>query len=70
MMTLAPIFTDHAVLQREKPVCIFGTCTDGAVITLTMGDIACESNPAADGRWEIILPPLPAGLTPIWHDWV
>lgn len=61
MMTLAPIFTDHAVLQREKPVCIFGTCTDGAVITLTMGDIACKSNPAADGRWEIILPPLPAG---------
>lgn len=61
MLTFAPIFTDHAVLQREKPVRIFGKCTDGAVITLTLGDITRTSAPAKDGRWEILLPPLPAG---------
>ncbi len=61
MMTLAPIFTDHAVLQREKPVCIWGSCTDGAVVALTMGNLVYKSSPALNGRWEIILPPLPAG---------
>ncbi len=61
MLKFAPIFTDHAVLQREKPVCIWGSCTDDAVITLRFGDISCQSTPAVNGRWEICLPPLPAG---------
>ncbi len=61
MLKFAPIFTNHAVLQREKPVCIFGQCREGAVITLTLGSITCTSVPADGGRWEVILPPLPAG---------
>ncbi len=61
MLTFAPIFTDHAVLQREKPVCIWGSCTDGTAVTLQLGDISLTSIPAVNGRWEILLPPLPAG---------
>ncbi len=61
MLKFAPIFTDHAVLQREKPVRIFGSCQDGNRITLRLGDITSVSNPAVNGRWEITLAPLPAG---------
>ncbi len=61
MLKFAPIFTDHAVLQRQKPVCIFGQCDNAASVTLRLGDIICQSAPAVNGRWEILLPPLPAG---------
>ena len=61
MLKFAPIFTDHAVLQREKPVRIFGSCQDGNRVTLHLGDITAVSNPAVNGRWEITLAPLPAG---------
>ncbi len=61
MLKLAPIFTDHAVLQREKCIRIFGQCDDGAVVTLQLGDITRTSVPAHNGAWEILLPPLPAG---------
>ena len=61
MLKFAPIFTEHAVLQREKPVRIFGSCKDGSTVTLRLGSISRSSVPAAGGRWEIILPPLPAG---------
>ena len=32
----ASIFSSHAVLQRNKPVCIFGTGTDGKEVTVTL----------------------------------
>lgn len=61
MLKTAPIFTDHAVLQREKVVHIWGTGTDGTTVTLQLGNITRTSAPVSGGRWEILLPPLPAG---------
>lgn len=32
----APVFTDHLVLQREKPVRLWGTCTPGASLRIVL----------------------------------
>lgn len=61
MLKLAPIFTDHAVLQREKPLRLFGTGTDGTQVVVMFPGLMRRSAPVHDGRWEITLPPQPAG---------
>ena len=60
MLKLAPIFKDHLVLQREKPLRIWGSAEDGSIITAAIGSVSAAAE-TADGRWEVVLPPLPAG---------
>lgn len=33
-LTLAPVFSDHMVLQREKPVPVWGNAAPGATVTV------------------------------------
>ena len=35
---LAPVFTDHAVLQRDKPVAVWGQAPANEVVDLTLSD--------------------------------
>jgi sialate O-acetylesterase len=64
---------DHAVLQREAPIPVWGTTTPGAVVSVTL---ASEGSAAAtpartaaritahadpDGQWHAVLPALPVG---------
>jgi sialate O-acetylesterase len=58
------LFTDHAVLQREKPILIWGTSDPGEQVRVSLTNetgtnAAGQAN--ADGRWMIELPSLPAG---------
>ncbi len=57
-VSLAPLFTDRAVLQREKPVPIWGRATPGEKITLTFAGQTRTATAAKDGRWEAVLDPL------------
>ncbi|MSU49010.1 MAG: sialate O-acetylesterase [Opitutus sp.] len=57
-VTLAPLFTDRAVLQRDKIVPIWGRADVGEKITVTFAGQRRESTPAADGRWIVLLDPL------------
>lgn len=59
-VTLAPLFTDHAVLQRDKPLPIWGRADAGEKITLTFRGITAHATAAPDGRWIILLDALPA----------
>lgn len=55
----APVFTDHAVLQRDQPVTAWGTGRDGEEIELEMlGHKA--SGEVRDGKWSLTLPAMPA----------
>ena len=66
-------FQDHAVLQRQAPIPVWGTTTPGAAVTVTLAKVgdAARIPPAAgshltvragpDGRWQATLPALPAG---------
>ena len=68
-IALAPMFRDHAVLQRDVPLPIWGTAEPGAkvAVRLVRADESdaepCEMTATAgeDGRWRVELPPHPAG---------
>ena len=61
---LAPLFTDHAVLQRDQPLPVWGRATPGETITVTFHDQTAQTTTAADGRWSVRLKPLAADIQP------
>ena len=54
------LFTSGAVLQREMPVTVFGEC-DAESITVRYLDYTAVAE-VENGRFEAILPPMPANL--------
>lgn len=60
-MRLATIFSDNAVLQRDKPLPVWGWSTPGDEVIVTLADKTAKTVAAADGRWSAVLPALPAG---------
>lgn len=57
-MKIADIFSDHMVLQRDQPIRVWGT-GEGEV-TISLGG-NCVRATCADGKWQAVLNPLPAG---------
>jgi sialate O-acetylesterase len=59
--TLASVFTDHAVIQRDQPALLFGDAP--ALSSLTVRFAGAEQRVRADaqGRWEARFPAMPAG---------
>ena len=60
-VTLAPLFTDHAVLQRDKPVPVWGRAAPGEKVTVTFRDQTAQATAGPDGRWGVRLKPLKPG---------
>ena len=58
---LPHLFTDHAVLQRGRPVSVWGWADPGERITVRLAGRARKTSAGADGRWRVSLPPLGAG---------
>jgi sialate O-acetylesterase len=58
---LARVFSDHAVLQRDEPVAVWGTAGAGRKLTVTLGGRTATGSADAHGKWKIQLPPQPAG---------
>jgi sialate O-acetylesterase len=63
-VTLAPLFRDGAVLQRDMPAPVWGLAEPGEKITVTFAGRKHQTTAGADGRWMIKLDPLPASATP------
>ncbi len=61
MLSLASIVTDHAILQRNKPIRLWGRADSGTVITATLTGCTPQSTPCIGDTWEITLPPLASG---------
>ena len=59
-VTLAPLFTDHAVLQRDKPVPVWGRAATGEKITVRFHGQSRDAVTGADGRWIVFLDKLDA----------
>jgi sialate O-acetylesterase len=59
-VTLAPLFTDHAVLQRDKPVPIWGWADSGEKVTVTFQGKTGGATATSDGRWIVYLEAFPA----------
>ncbi len=58
------LFTDHAVLQREMPIPVWGTADDGEKITATLGDETVTTT-AEKGKWLVKFKPRSAGSEPL-----
>ncbi|MFZ4397832.1 MAG: PKD domain-containing protein, partial [Kiritimatiellia bacterium] len=55
-VTLSAIFCDHAVLQRDLPVPVWGTAAPGEQVTVKMGSAQATTNADAQGKWMLRLP--------------
>lgn len=60
MFKTAAVFSDHMVLQREKPIEIWGTGTDGEVIAASIGRFGAKAS-VFEGKWSVTLPPMDGG---------
>ncbi len=58
------IFRSNMVLQRDKPITIWGWAESGTVVKVTFGSRAATSKAAGAGRWEVTFEPQPANKTP------
>ena len=54
-VTPAALFSDHAVLQRDKPVAIWGRADSGEKVTVTFGGQNRSATAGKDGRWIVLL---------------
>ncbi len=60
----AHVFSDHMVMQRDKPIVVWGWDDPGASVTVDLNGASQSATAAADGRWEIKLPAMKASSTP------
>jgi sialate O-acetylesterase len=58
---LAGIFGDHAVLQRDRPIALWGQAAGGEVVTVSLGQASARAQADASGHWQVTLPPQSAG---------
>ena len=61
---LAEIFTDNMVLQRDKPVNVWGTAAPGAKVDVSIARNKVRVVAGADGSWRAVLAPMPSDGTP------
>lgn len=59
-ITLGPIFRDHAIVQREKPLPVWGRGPAGEKLTVTFRGQSLNTTIAGDGRWIVYFEPLEA----------
>lgn len=59
-LKLAAVFSDHMVLQRDKPVPVWGWADQGEKITVEFGGQKQSAVADGDGKWQVKLDPLEA----------
>jgi sialate O-acetylesterase len=59
-ITLAPVFGDHAVLQRDKQVPVWGTAGASDAISVTFHGQTARTSAGPDGLWKLSIGPFPA----------
>jgi sialate O-acetylesterase len=60
-LSLGPLFQDHAVFQRDKPIPVWGTADAGEEVTLAFAGVRARARADASGRWAATLPAVGAG---------
>lgn len=58
---LHPMFQDHGVLQRDRPIAVWGDASAGERVEVTLGDRKVLTRADKDGHWRADLPAMPAG---------
>jgi len=55
-LKLASVFTDHMVLQRLKPIPVYGTANAGEAITVQFQNIKLNTLADKYGNWKVVFP--------------
>jgi sialate O-acetylesterase len=55
------LFEDHAVLQRDRPIPVWGHAEPGASVTVALGSASVTTQADPAGRWRAMLPAMAAG---------
>jgi sialate O-acetylesterase len=58
---LGQLFLDHAVLQRGRPIAVWGDAAPGEQVIVTLGQASARATADADGGWRVALPAMAAG---------
>ena len=62
--SIAKVFTDHMVLQRNQRIPVWGTAAAGTEIEVRFGNQLQKTETDAAGNWQVSLAPLPASTEP------
>jgi hypothetical protein len=57
----AHVFGDHAVLQRDQPIAVWGTAGAGRKLAVSLNGKTAQATADGQGRWRVVLPRLTAG---------
>ncbi len=55
------LFQDHAVLQRDRPINVWGHAGAGESVTVSLGGASAHARADASGLWSAVLPAAAAG---------
>lgn len=55
------LFADHAVVQRDRPLPVFGTAKPGETVTASFAGQTLTAKAGPDGAWRVDFPATPAG---------
>lgn len=60
-LVLGPLFQDHAVVQRGRPLPVWGTAAAGEAVSVAFAGRQVDVRADASGRWTATLPAIDAG---------
>jgi sialate O-acetylesterase len=58
---MSGLFMDHAVLQRDRAINVYGRAAAGEQVTVTLASATASAKADAKGDWSLTLPAMPAG---------
>ena len=58
---LHAVFQDHVVLQRDKPINLWGEASPGETLSVSLAGQTVQASADQSGRWQVTMPPLHAG---------
>ncbi|MCE9544041.1 MAG: sialate O-acetylesterase [Planctomycetia bacterium] len=61
---LPNVFSSNMVLQRDRPVPVWGTAAADEEVTVSIGDHTASTKAGGDGKWKVSLPAMPANDKP------
>ncbi|MGB0596596.1 MAG: sialate O-acetylesterase [Rubripirellula sp.] len=62
-LQISSIFTDQAVIQRDRPIPVWGTTKADAKVTVEFAGQSKTATAGANGSWQVLLEPLPANTS-------
>ena len=55
-VTLSKVFSSNMVLQRDKPITVWGWADAGEKVSVKLGDESATTVADGSGRWQVVLP--------------